>query len=338
MPGQTGKSLVFQKLGNRFLQAHEAHKEDPIVPGNQGLPAGIENGIAQLSSASFREITGENRKHKGQIEFTATAICVSPEEHAGGRTSIFIPLCDTPDSKTRKTFDQNMGWLYQVLGYLGLNRTQINPQHPEAALELLVKAKPYIKFRTWKGEKQTTGKYAGQEPRVMHDWLDGTTFDPTAGPLANGAVQVDNGPPPDAPQEGEDAPDFDTLGAAADDPNDESGADEELKRLAAEYGFDWDASGLSSLATWTEVAQAIQMGPEAWAESQAEAEAAANQGPQVGVKYKFHPMNPKTKKPDKTAVEVEVVSVDEAKQTVRAKHATRPKIVYTIAFDKLESI
>jgi hypothetical protein len=324
MPPQTGKSGLSAKLGDRLRKAHEAHKGDETEFSNFGeLPAGIENGIAQLVDVKFAEYkTGDL---KGQYFFMARGVAKFPEELNGQKVAGLYtqigpePLCDTPQRATRKTLDDHLAWVYNELRKLGIDTRTLAVDNLETVAAMLVKAKPHFRFRTWKGKKQLTGPYAGQEPRLNHDWgglvevqedtepgdgvADHTTSPPPA-PKPNGKPPTALGgkpvptpapePKPEPAAEYTDQGDVDSLLERANGGDEDAVA--ELVRLAVAAGH--EESAVEAAESWEAVAEMVKGGS-----SQQEG------GIVVGAVVTYAPMNPKTKKPGK-AVRCEVTGVN----------------------------
>jgi len=177
MAGVTTKSLLMGKLGNSFVQAHNQVKDAPVKQPQGGeCPAGVENGDARLVECKIVEIA-PGKTNAGKLMFYAAAIVKRPKEIDGMnieglRTQINEPLFDTPTrSEGNRTLTEHIAKMYNHLKLLGLKVENLRPDTIEVAIENLKKTKPMIKFRTWKGQKQTTGMYAGREPMINHMWL-----------------------------------------------------------------------------------------------------------------------------------------------------------------------
>ena len=324
MPPQTGKSGLSAKLGDRLRKAHEAHKGDETEFSNFGeLPAGIENGIAQLVDVKFAEYkTGDL---KGQYFFMARGVAKFPEELNGSKVAGLYtqigpePLCDTPQRATRKTLDDHLAWVYNELRKLGIDTRTLAVDNLETVAAMLAKAQPHFRFRTWKGKKQLTGPYAGQEPRLNHDWgglvevqedtepgdgvADHTTSPPPA-PKPNGKPPTALGgkpvptpapePKPEPAAEYTDQGDVDSLLERANGGDEDAVA--ELVRLAVAAGH--EESAVEAAESWEAVAEMVKGGS-----GQQEG------GIVVGAVVTYTPTNPKTKKPGK-AVRCEVTAID----------------------------
>lgn len=346
-PKQMPKSGAFaQKFGAKLQNAHKQHATEKTEYGNMGdLPDGISGGVAKLVDIKLMP----GKKNPNDWFFYAAGVVVSPAEFKGMRTigmrtSILEPLGDTP-TRSRKTFEDHMGWVYNELRKLGLDTSNIDPNNLEAELAFLKEAAPYFTFRTWKGPKQTTGQYAGREPRVNHDWK-GIITDY----VADEAVQavVDSTPivevSPEAHEDDEQAEaaeaveavdvngsngnevateqiDLVALGKDADNPKSKTAekSQEQLTALAYEHGMTDD--DLSKTPDWKTVANMITE-----ASSTGEGTEENPDGPQVGQLCMFKPKNPKNPKVRLSAVQCEIVAVNG--DTVDLKNLTNQKLIY----------
>lgn len=185
MPSQQGNvSALLKKFGQRALLAHEAHKGDEtILSSLVELPPGLK-GVARLCECKF-DVVKPGNTNAGEYFFYAAAIIESPIHFTyssdpqsspvtmkvqGLRTIIMEPMYDTP-TRTRKTFEEHLAWVYNELRKLGLDTSSLSLQDIElAGFPALIEAAPLVQFRTWKGPASTTGEYAGKESRVLHFW------------------------------------------------------------------------------------------------------------------------------------------------------------------------
>lgn len=207
MPVAKSKSALVAKLGDKIRKAHEAHKGDETEYSSFGeLPAGIEGGIAQLVDCKF-DVVKEGKDNAGEYYFYAAGTVMEPKEFTdsegnlhrveGLRTSITEPIYDTPNRKSRKTVDDHLAFVLNEMRKLGVDTSSIGAEQLEDVCEQLKQLKPFFRFRTWKGQAETTGPYAGKEPRVQHVWNGCCDYD--GGHSDGGRVQDDSGPPEDAP-------------------------------------------------------------------------------------------------------------------------------------------
>jgi len=194
---------LFKQLGARIAEAHEASKDAPVNFGNQGIPAGIENGIAQLTVMEF--IEGKKPEDKGKYYFRAAGVVQEPKVFDGAKvegrqTHLLIPMFDTPNRTSKKRFaDHWADYLNlfkqfavsmppgQQLGESKEASSSRIEQYFQAAAAALVKQGVYFGFRTWKGAKQATGPYANKEPRVNEEWQGIVEYSP-GGAAANPAA------------------------------------------------------------------------------------------------------------------------------------------------------
>lgn len=361
MPVQKQQSLLAKTLGKQLAEAHKQHKDAPVELGQQRLPAGIENGVAQLRDMKFSVY--EKGTHAGKPFFMASGVCVEPKVFNGttceGRRTNGItplPLCDTPEKSSKKTFSDHWADFLNIMKMFKVDMPpdRISPTETQeaaalrienyfiAAVEALKKQQPYFAFRTWQGQKQTTGPYAGKEPLVNEQWQGVIDYTPSAN--GDTAVVDDTAPPTDmqpnepftepeqtaehptdATSTGGEEVDIATLLAVADaDPQgttpEGKQACEYVQNAALAAGVTEDQ--IAATQNWSEVWALIPTGD---AEPQAEPEAppAPPPPPKKGDKVKYASrdakgavvVDPKSKKPV-AAQEYEVTSSDPKSKTV----------------------
>lgn len=348
MPKQTQVSGLLKKLGNAGKQGFDENKDKPPEYGSGGdLPDGINGGIAKLVDCKFDQYKQGN--NVGKLFFYAAGVVVQPKEHngiriEGLRTSIMEPLFDDPKKATgRKTVQEHMGWILNELKKLGVDTSGMSYDSLESTVEALKEAAPYFRFRTWKGQKATTGQYAGQEPRVQHTWSgaipDYTEDEDSQVNAVDDQVEETPEEPEADETPAEDTPDFDeadltSLAKKADNKKDK-GAGEAQKRLtemAESQG--WTEDEISGADNWTAVAQMIRDGKpeessddessESEEESEEQGEEEAQEFPYVGAICAYKPKDPKTKKPGKS-VQCEITSIDKKTKTANLKNLDTEK-------------
>lgn len=259
MPMQQGNSALAAKLGAKLTSAVSKHGADETTMGTGGdLPDGIEGGIARLTDCRFGVYKdGDN---KGEYFFIAAGTVVEPVDFnglrlKGLRTQVGPePICDTPKSSgKRKTLDDHVAWVLNEFRKLGAATKGLGGGDLEAVAEALKKAKPFFRFRTWKGKKQTTGQYANQEPRTQHEWRGVCEYQ-SAGESVSEVVADETAEAPDDAQSVPDdvVEDLDTLIAAAVANDDEGNSQERLtargiaagvSQSAIDNAADWEAVG-----------------------------------------------------------------------------------------------
>lgn len=205
MPVQKGQSSLYAKLGTKLQEAAEVHRTEGYQPGIQELPAGINNGVAQLEDCKFT-VVKEGKQGAGNYIFYAAGVVQTPVAHngvevRGMRTQVSEPIYDTPD-RSRKTLGEHVGWVQNLMKGFGVGPENLTADKLEATAEALRLSKIYFKFSTWSGSKQilecmqggkwfvtqdgkkVVGKgpysskelaekanpYVGREPRVNHKW------------------------------------------------------------------------------------------------------------------------------------------------------------------------
>lgn len=377
MPPQKGKSGLLGKLGDKLVKAHEAAKGAETKLSSAGeLPAGIENGIAQLKTCKISQY--EKGEAAGEYFFYARGIVKSPAEVGGTPikglgTSIMEPICDTP-KRSRKTVKDHIDWVYNQLRLLGIDTNAIDLSGAkgvtlESVCAALEEQKPYFRFRTWKGEKATEGRYKDQEPRVNHDWRgvvedfvdpdeegggveDETTqeSEPEGESEPEKEAEAEPEAEAEAPGEDEPEPDLDALAKVADDKKrrDAATAAEAINEYALKIGLTEEE--ISDATSWKACVKLIRDKQAESAEPEQEEEPAAEEeeewtGPKKGEIYKFKPIDPKTKKPfidpktkrEKKPIECEVLSADTKLKTCKLKSLDDNKEYAGVKWDSLES-
>lgn len=353
MAKQTSQSVLLSKLGDRGRKAFESNKTNEVEYSGFGeLPAGIQNGIAQLVECKFDVVTKAG-EFQGKPYFYAAGIVKNPVEHDGVRveglrTQITEMLCDTP-TRSRQTVEDHVKWVVNELQKLGLNTADLTWDNLETAAAALKEMKPHFRFRTWKGQKATEGKYKDKEPMTNHSWNGVVEYTEEAD--HDGAVEDDSAPAarsssngtaakpkaeapvnrmkakPAAPEpvtefnefEGEE--DIATLAEKADAGDSDSAA--KVLEMALAAGITQKA--IDAASNWEEVAALMS------AESSDEAgDDEETDVPQVDEPWMYKPPvnNPRTKKPFTKPIECEVTAVNAAKKTVNLKCLDNESLVF----------
>ncbi len=165
-------SEFYKKMAAKAKAAHEKHKSDDTSYDTSGELPPME-GVAQLVDCDIRQIKDGN--NKGKWMFYAAGVVLSPEyvEHngvrvkvAGRRTNIMENLFETPESKSRKTFDDHWAYTLNELRKLGVDTDGLEFEDVEAALVELKESQPTFAFNTRQGKPST--QYPN--PRTFHNW------------------------------------------------------------------------------------------------------------------------------------------------------------------------
>lgn len=344
------KSSLAGKLGAKGAKAFDQHKSDETEFDAGGrLPAGIENGIAQLSTCKFGVY--EKGDNKGEYFFMAAGIVTEPKVQdgipiEGLRTQIGPePICDTPKASKKKMMADHWAWVLNELRKLGLETEGLTIEEIESAVAELEKDAPFFRFRTWKG--QASKQYPN--PRLNEVW---------GGVVEHEDKEEDDTEEAEADEEAEEEAtdelpeDLLELGAIADDPEhpleDEAGI--KLTALAKPHKIN-----VKTAKNWLAVAKALAKLEEADVEDEdepdddaAEEEDEAEEGeeaeeetedeeaaeefvPEVEQCFKYKP------KGMKKAVDVEVMSVQAKAKTVTLKNMGDGKTLYPkVAWTALE--
>lgn len=366
MPVQKTTSSLLVKYGSRLTQAAEKFKEsEPEIVGGD-LPAGI-NGIAQLKECRFA-VVKEGKKSAGEVYFYAMGVVQKPDVHdgipvKGQQTRIMEMICDTPESGgKRKTLEDHVKWVTDQLKMLNgpdFDPNLFSADRLESTAALLAKAKPYFRFRTWKGEKATEGKYKDKEPRVVHIWEGIVDYNPAE---ATSEEQDDTGPataparasvngvgkkpgkmavaaprePADAdvpddvdqdqepttePGDGKEFNEFADLDTVAQEAQDgDEDAQAKLQELAVQYGV--PEKKVAKADSWADVVELIVA-----AHKEKGGEEEEEESFKVGQVAKYHPLD-KNKKPSLKAVDVDILAIDREKETATLKNLGDGRTLY----------
>lgn len=203
MPPQTQKSPLAATLGNRIGKSFADNKDTPLDPGNQRLPAGIENGVARLDNCRIAPI--KEGKFKDQLGFYADGVALHPIMHegtkvAGMRTSLItIPICDLDDkAKPGEERSAEKQWakvqmrlrlLCQVVGEHLVEELDTNNGDGATILENAIELckvlqsdiKPFFRFRTWKGTKNIIAQHTDKKWYLFNTDDDGKPTERVSG-------------------------------------------------------------------------------------------------------------------------------------------------------------
>jgi len=143
------KSPILQKLAKNaeLKKAWNAHKDDETTLSSGGdLPAGIEGGVAQLTSATVS--THEEGENKGKPYMMLAGIVKQPEEVKGLRAMKLVKLY----AYGKSTLDKQIAVAMNELRKMGVDTTELDLADLEETLEQLVEEAPHFRFRTWKAK------------------------------------------------------------------------------------------------------------------------------------------------------------------------------------------
>lgn len=252
MPVKGGKVSVTELLKKKgAAKAFDAHKADETVLGGGGdLPAGIEGGIAQLTTAKLDVHSQDVKENKGEPYLMLAGIVKKPDEHVGSRVNILIGLYDKPRSK--KTFEDQVATALNEMRKLGVDTSQLGGIDDwEDALAVLEQEAPFFRFRTWAGEptKEFPNPRVNTQFRGLAKGFVDT--DTTGGAVDDGTGETNPVPDENVIEGSQGGTDWAALAQLADDNQDED-AQAQLKAAGEEHGIDTDA-----YPTWAEAATAI---------------------------------------------------------------------------------
>lgn len=287
----------------------------------------------------------------------------------GLQTSVMIPVIETKNQKGEITsMDANIERIENVLKQFGVPKEEFlaGGAALEGIAQMVQESAPHFKFET--SQSEPTQQYPN--PRVWENWygtkglegyeppvsgptpgaVDNTAAKTAPKPQSPAAKQVAQQPakappksppppPPAAEPEGTDLPDDVNELAALADGDDEATKDpaiQKLQEIALAAGVtedEWGATG-----TYAEAAGLVEAKR---AEAEAEGGGSSDSGeeapfePAKGEVYEYRPVDPKTKKPMKNAVEVEVTAVDKKTSTVTIKRSDTKAVIKGVRFDEL---
>jgi len=332
MPKQSKKSDLASVLGVAGHKAFEVHKADDVTYSTGAeLPAGIEGGVAQLVDCRFAPIkTGSNR---GEYGFIRAGIVVAPKECGGIpieglRTSPFTePMCNTP-GKSRETIKEHICYVINELKKLGADTSDASLGDLEGIAAALMESQPYFRFRTWKGRMQTEGPYAGQEPRIKHEWLGTCDYEPNeSSSVVDSTADAVEEEPEEEEAETPDA--IDLLATAAKADNGDSDAEAQMVEAAEAAGIDH-----TTYQTWEDVVHAIsEQGSDEGESEEEEGEEYEEETPwqpEKGEYYYYKP--PRARK----RIECEITAVLIGKQTCSLASTDGSKAFKGVPWGKLE--
>lgn len=161
MPSQTGQNALLGKLGPKARAFVDGRKDaEPELAGGGDLPAGIENGVAQVILCTFGKVQ-EGKKSAGGLFFQAQAIVKLPKDVGGvpiaGRRTRLYKIIASAQQLAKGEYDEKaLAWAQDQIKMLagkGASPAMFVIDRLEATAAIIQKAKPHTLFRTWKGSK-----------------------------------------------------------------------------------------------------------------------------------------------------------------------------------------
>lgn len=336
MAGQTTQSSLLAKLGGSVDKVLKTNAgKEPEVGTPMRLPPGIRSGVAQLTKVSFGEY--KSGPNQGKLFCHMMGTVHEPKKHEwqgqvhdteGAITSQTLPLCETKGAKPR-TAEDNARIVQDWFKVLGASEKALAAGVAafEPVAEALTKAKPFFRFSTSlrEGREDPITKKRGEDGtwENWHTRIDDYSPAEGTGIVDETAGTGEGASPPDSPVEYDDRSDIDSLMSRAEDTETEDGeqARNRLQEMAEAAG--WSAEDVAGAADWAAVREMIE-NPKTADEPAADPEPEAFV-PKKGNVYLYHPIDPKTKKPVKKGIELEVLSVDPKNEVVTAKNLTTGK-------------
>lgn len=347
MPVQKSKNSLMARLGERGRKAHEEHRMDETTYGIINLPPGITGGVAQLVTAKWDEYRPGTR-YAGKPYVLFRGIAKLPKEHngipvEGQGVLLIVPLCDQPDrvkaDKKPRTLEDNYADLLNELRKLGVDTRELGPDDIEDALAALQEEKPHFRFSTRAWTPPKTPNNPDPSPMTFTQFDGVCEFSENE---ENSGVEdsTDEAGSSGGSNAFNEFSDLNSLAEKAD--AGDSDAQNELTVMAEKAGLSKEAANAES---WAEVAALLSgesAGSEAVTEEAGEESESSEETedapwePAKGDVYKYRPIDVKSKKPAKKAVEVEVVMVDKKTQTVTVKDLNTRSIYKGVKWSSLE--
>lgn len=310
----TSGSGLLAKLGAAGAKAFNNHKTDETEFGGGGnLPPGINNGIAQLTSCKFAKYKDDvsNKALKGQYYFMAMGTVISPDRHEGRRVAGLTtkigpePLCETP-GRSRESTEDHLAWVLNELRKLGVDTSELEFEDLESTAAALEEAAPHFEFNTW--ETEANEQYGA---RTWEKWNGIVDYEASEeeqeDEVEEDSEEEEASEEEDSEEESEEEDvDYKSLARKADKGDED--AQTTLTEAATELGYEEDE--IQSAKNWLAVAKMIEAGPKEEEEEEEEESEDEEWSPSKGDVVSYKPIDPKTKKPVKRAVECEIVLIN----------------------------
>lgn len=316
MAKQEKTSTLVGKYGARLQKAVAAASDKPPEAGRQGVPAGVTNGIARITKCGFGQYkTGANQ---GEFFFRAEGVVVEPGtiidrtgrevSVAGMVTSVMEAVCDTKtQAGVVTTLEEHVERIENHMKLLGAEPGSFDgsPNSLESVAAAIQEAQPYFRFSTsvrkalregepdgvWENWYGVRGLEDYEAPNASGFLADNTATDEPIpapkSPSKPASTGPGNKPPTKKPAPApEPEPEFNEFNDAEDGEGQETSLDDII--AAASNGDDAAIEKLGNLAP----------------------------GAVVG----YRPIDPKTKKPVKKAIQAEIITADDEKETATLKN------------------
>lgn len=359
MAAQTTTSGLAKRFGGRLDAVITKHAHDETEYGFQRLPAGINNGVAQVTKCYF-DTYKKGEGLIGEYYLRCEAVVVSPimlrlpdgseMRVAGLTTSIMRPLCQIKRGNGDiVSQDESVAEVMNELRKLGGDTSGIKDANGlESLASAIAKARPFTRFDTSVREPRPNTQ---DKPGTWENWRGSQGLEdfspPTNLPAGMGVDdQSATSETQDAPSsEQADAVDHAQLVALA--IGGDKDAQDKLVSIAEETGgemkekFDaiesWEADGAKA-ALYD--AFGLEAEPEETTEEVTEEVVEeADDSPKVGEMRKYKPMVKDAKGMlvrAKVAVQVQIVEVDKLKRTAKVKMLKDKKVINGVSWDGLE--
>jgi len=195
------RSPLAAKYGAKLDRAVTQHANDPVEMGRMSIPAGIQNGVAQITKAYFAQY--KTGKYKDEYYFRAEGTVIEPESiMVNGRevgvqglfTSIMRPVCETRTEAGKiASMEDNVRVIENDMKLLGIpNEAFTGADALEQLAQAIQEARPFFKFETsvrkalkpgdpdgvWENWYGVKGLEDYSPPGAMTDTVDNTPMAP----------------------------------------------------------------------------------------------------------------------------------------------------------------
>ena len=341
--------------------ADKEYRDKPAESKGGMLPAGL-RGIAELTGFKFDVKAEGFNKGKAFVAFRgAVKKCVDAQGN-DYRGSLFYHevtfadgrgFGDKPGKKAKAKVDEAMN----TMKLLGADLSDSVAKDWTRIMAAVIDERVHFHFRTWAMEPtpaQPNPRVNAEVIRVAEDFQDDEAGEEVVDNTEVEVVAEEEEVVEEAGEEvveeevteSEEGVDYVALGELADSTNKKRAKEAKeaaatLQTAAEEVGLDFEALG-----SWSEVAEALasaggETADEGEAEEEPEAEPEAEAEPEQvtpvkGDVVEYKPVDPKTKKPFKKAVQCEVIKVYGPKRKVDLKNLENGKTLYKdVSWDNL---
>lgn len=298
------------------------HEEVQLPTGGGNLPAGIENGVARLLSLELQPPRKEDTDSLPWISIRG--MVETPPEHDGVPVRGMQDFFNLPGGRP-KSEDEVVDRILGVLNTFGYDMDDCDWSEVEdnSVFQSIVESKVYFRFRTWQGQPTNDRP----DPRVNRIFL-------AAAPGYESDGEEDEEPEDDTEEaeeneEQEEEEDLATLAKRADEEDDED-AQEAIEKAALDAGI--DKTTIEEADDYATIVGMIDSDETEDGDEQEEEESEEGAAPEKGEVWKYKP--PRSRR----LTEVEVITVNNTKQTCNVKRLEDGKVFKAASWGELKEV